>query len=62
MSITSSEFEYLVEGIVKDITILLMNEYDIEALKALDIVYIIISIYISNYSLLIIAILINIFL
>lgn len=39
MNITSSEFEYLVEGIVKDMTIMLMKEYDIEALKALDIVY-----------------------
>lgn len=39
MNITSSEFEYLVEGIIKDMTIMLIEEYNIDMLKALDMIY-----------------------
>lgn len=39
MNITSSEFEYLVEGIVKDMTIMLMKEYNIDMLEALNMIY-----------------------
>ena len=39
MHITSSEFEYLVEGIIKDMTIMLIEEYNIDMLKALDMIY-----------------------
>ena len=35
----SSEFEYLIEGIIKDMTIILMEEYNIDMLKALDMIY-----------------------
>ena len=35
----SSEFEYLIEGIIKDMTIILMEEYNIDMLKALNMIY-----------------------
>lgn len=39
MHITSFEFEYLIEGIVKDLTILLMKKNSFDMLKALDVIY-----------------------
>lgn len=39
MNVSLSEFEYMKEGLVKDITLLLINEHKMEMEEALDALY-----------------------